>query len=52
MVFAWMPAIAIYFDDPDGHILEFIAILQGEAKPKYGVISYEQWLQINSAATG
>jgi catechol-2,3-dioxygenase len=50
MVFAWMPAIAIYFDDPDGHVLEFIAILQGEAKPEYGVISYEQWLQINSSA--
>ncbi|MEO5782549.1 MAG: VOC family protein [Ginsengibacter sp.] len=52
MVFAWMPAIAIYFDDPDGHILEFIAILQGEAKPEYGVISYEQWLQINSTVNG
>ena len=27
MVFSWMPAIAIYFNDPDGHQLEFIAIL-------------------------
>ena len=26
MVFAWMPALAIYFNDTDGHILEFIAI--------------------------
>lgn len=52
MVFAWMPAIAIYFDDPDGHVLEFIAILPGEAKPEHGVIAYEQWLQINSTATG
>lgn len=45
MVFAWMPAIAIYFDDPDGHVLEFIAILEGEARPELGVISYENWLQ-------
>ncbi|HTN35585.1 MAG TPA: VOC family protein [Arachidicoccus sp.] len=44
MVFAWMPAIAIYFNDPDGHQLEFIAILEGDAKPALGVISYEQWL--------
>jgi lactoylglutathione lyase len=40
MVFAWMPAISIYFDDPDGHSLEFIAILEGEAKPELGVVSY------------
>ncbi len=26
-VFEWMPAVSIYFDDPDGHCLEFISIL-------------------------
>ena len=50
MVFAWMPAIAIYFNDPDGHLLEFIAVLEGEGKPEYGIISYEKWLQVNSTA--
>ena len=44
MVFAWMPAIAIYFNDPDGHYLEFIAILDGEARPELGVISYDEWI--------
>jgi len=43
MVFAWMPAIAIYFKDPDGHELEFIAILDGQPRPELGVISYEEW---------
>lgn len=43
MVFAWMPAIAIYFNDPDGHYLEFISILEGQAKPELGVISYDEW---------
>lgn len=43
MVFAWMPAIAIYFNDPDGHYLEFIAILDGAARPELGVITYEDW---------
>jgi lactoylglutathione lyase len=46
MVFAWMPAIAIYFLDPDGHELEFIAILEGKPRPELGVISYEEWLAI------
>ncbi|RNC85663.1 MAG: VOC family protein [Balneola sp.] len=46
MVFAWMPAIAIYFNDPDGHPLEFIGILEGKARPEQGILSYEQWLEI------
>jgi lactoylglutathione lyase len=48
MVFAWMPAIAIYFNDPDGHWLEFIAILDGDAKPELGVVSWDEWTRLNS----
>jgi lactoylglutathione lyase len=48
MIFAWMPAVAIYFLDPDGHELEFIAILDGTPRPELGVISYEEWLFENS----
>ena len=44
IVFAWMPAISIYFDDPDGHCLEFIAILEGNSRPELGVVSYEEWV--------
>ena len=43
MVFAWMPAVAIYFADPDGHSLEFIAPLDGEARPASGVIAWDEW---------
>ena len=46
MVFAWMPAVAIYFNDPDGHSLEFIGILDGKGKSEYGIITYEKWLEL------
>ncbi|MBC8756685.1 VOC family protein [Kordia sp. YSTF-M3] len=48
MVFVWMPAIAIYFSDPDGHELEFIGVLDGETKSntEKRVVSYEEWLHI------
>jgi lactoylglutathione lyase len=50
MVFAWMPALAIYFDDPDGHCLEFIAVLDGEARPELGVITYKDWTKLKDQA--
>ena len=43
MVFGWMPALAIYFDDPDSHSLEFIAMLSGAPRPELGVVSWEDW---------
>lgn len=44
LVFAWMPALAIYFDDPDGHCLEFISILEGIPNKELGIITYEEWM--------
>lgn len=48
MVFCWMPAISIYFSDPDGHELEFIGILPGKPKSdeEKRVVTYEEWLKI------
>lgn len=48
MVFAWMPAIAIYFKDPDGHDLEFIGILDGKPRPENGILSYDDWKAIET----
>lgn len=45
LVFAWMPALSIYFDDPDGHCLEFISILEGKPDRALGVVTYEEWLK-------
>ena len=46
MVFANIPALAIYFSDPDGHYLEFIGKLPGKYRPEKGslVLSYADWL--------
>lgn len=40
-VLAWMPAVSIYFDDPDGHLLEYISILPGEPRPDLGIFPWE-----------
>ena len=42
-VFGWMPAVSIYFSDPDGHSLEFISVLPDEPQPELGVVAWEQW---------
>lgn len=48
MVFCWMPAISIYFNDPDGHDLEFIGVLPGapRSEEEKRVVTYEEWLKI------
>ena len=48
MVFGWMPAVAIYFRDPDGHALELIAMLPGKARPELGVVSLQDWERATS----
>lgn len=42
-VFGWMPAVSIYFPDPDGHSLEFISMLPDEPQPELGVVAWEEW---------
>jgi lactoylglutathione lyase len=44
IVFPWMPAASVYFDDPDGHSLEYIAILPGESRPEIpGIMTFSEW---------
>ncbi|WP_420916532.1 VOC family protein [Paenibacillus thiaminolyticus] len=42
-VFAWMPAVSIYFADPDGHSLEFLSMLPDKPQPELGVVPWEEW---------
>jgi catechol 2,3-dioxygenase-like lactoylglutathione lyase family enzyme len=43
IVLAWMPAASVYFDDPDGHSLEFIAMLPDRPRPELGRVSWSEW---------
>ena len=43
VVLAWMPAAAVYFRDPDGHLLEYIAMLSEEPRPDCGVVCWRTW---------
>ena len=42
-VIAWMPAAAVYFRDPDGHLLELLAMLDGPPRPDLGIVPWSEW---------
>ncbi len=42
-VLGWMPAAAVYFRDPDDHMLEYLAMLEGAPRPDLGVLSWSEW---------
>jgi lactoylglutathione lyase len=43
VVLAWMPALALYFRDPDENLLEFIAMLPDQPRPELGVVPWSSW---------
>ncbi|MGL4290403.1 MAG: VOC family protein [Phreatobacter sp.] len=43
VVLSWMPAASVYFNDPDGHSLEFIAMLPETPRPDLGRVPLSQW---------
>lgn len=43
VVLAWMPAAAVYFRDPDGHLLELIAMLPEAPHSELGVVRWSEW---------
>jgi len=42
-VIAWMPAASVFFRDPDGHLLEYLAMLDTEPRPELGIIPWSEW---------
>ena len=43
IVIGWMPAIALYMKDPDGHSIELISMLPDAPRPDRGVLSWPAW---------
>src|SRR4051812_10945828 len=41
-VIGWMPAAAVYFRDPDGHLLEYLAMLDGPPRPELGICAWSE----------
>jgi GNAT superfamily N-acetyltransferase len=42
-VIGWMPAAAVYFRDPDGHLIEYLAMLEEPARAERGIVTWSQW---------
>ena len=38
-----MPAASIYFHDPDGHLLEYLAMLAEAPRPDAGILQWHEW---------
>lgn len=43
IVIGWVPALSLYFPDPDGHSIEFISVLDDAADADFGMRSYTEW---------
>ena len=43
-VIGWMPAASVFFRDPDGHLLEYLAMLPQKSRPELGIVPYSEWL--------
>ncbi|MGM4881741.1 VOC family protein [Rhizobium leguminosarum bv. viciae] len=43
VVLGWMPALSIYFKDPDGHSIEFISVLDAHPDRSFGVQPFSEW---------
>jgi lactoylglutathione lyase len=47
-VIGWMPAAAIYFRDPDNHMMEYLTMLYDEVpRPDIGIVSWSEWIANN-----
>jgi lactoylglutathione lyase len=42
-VIGWMPAAAVYFRDPDGHLLEYLAMLDEPPRSEVGIVTWSEW---------
>lgn len=51
-VIGWMPAAAVYFRDPDGHLLEYLTLLDEDPRPQLGIVSWSEWRDAKRPSAG
>jgi GNAT superfamily N-acetyltransferase len=51
-VIAWMPAAAVYFRDPDGHLIEYLAMLEEPAREERGIVPWSEWVSGGPSTDG
>ncbi len=49
IVHGWMPAAAVFFEDPDGHLLELIADLPDDPRPELLFCPLSEWRALRAA---
>jgi lactoylglutathione lyase len=49
IVFGWMPAVSLYLKDPDGHSLEYLAMLPDPPRPEVGIVPYSHWQRMQQS---
>ncbi|MBZ5642119.1 MAG: VOC family protein [Acidobacteriia bacterium] len=49
VVLAWMPAASLYFRDPDGNMLELLAMLPDPPRPELGIVGWNRWIQLRES---
>lgn len=42
-VIGWIPAASIYFRDPDGHLIEYLAMLDEDPRPTVDIVPWSNW---------
>lgn len=48
-VLAWMPSASVYFEDPDGHLLEYIALIDAPSRPDLGILPWSSWRSLDES---
>ena len=43
-VISWMPAAAVFFRDPDGHLLEYLTMVDAKPRAALGIVPWSEWL--------
>jgi lactoylglutathione lyase len=49
-VIPWIPAASVYFKDPDGHSLEFIAMLPEPPQPQMRRLMLSEWRKLHASS--